>query len=302
MIFCDVGLNLLDDMFKGIYNGKQHHREDIVTVLDRAKSFGVSRNIVTAGCLREAQEALELSAKLNDFDIYTTVGIHPTRCGEFGDDFDAVANSLVTILSNGIASGKIVAIGECGLDYDRLHFCGKDQQMKGFLVQLDLAERFGLPMFLHNRNTSGDFLRVVTENRSKIRGGGVIHSFDSTLEEMNSLVDLGFYIGINGCSLKTDENLVVASQIPIDKLLIETDAPWCGVKNTHAGMKYVKTDFPTRKKEKYDPNFLVKDRNEPCKIIQILEILAALKGCDETELAHQIYRNTCELFFNGRQY
>ena len=95
----------------------------------------------------------------------------------------------------GKKNGKLVAIGECGLDYDRLYFCAHDLQEKGFRHQINLAERFNLPMFLHNRNTGGDFLKVVSECRSSIVAGGLVHSFTGEIDEMHALVELGFFIG-----------------------------------------------------------------------------------------------------------
>ena len=76
-------------------------------------------------------------------------------------------------------------------------------------------------MFLHNRNTGDDFVNMIKANRHRFTNG-VVHSFTSTVEEMKQLVDLGLYIGINGCSLKTEENLQVVKEIPRDRLMIET--------------------------------------------------------------------------------
>jgi TatD DNase family protein len=142
-------------------------------------------------------------------------------------------------------------------------------------------------------------LSVVQENRSRIKGGGVVHSFDGSIEEMHALVDLGFFIGINGCSLRTEENLRVAAEIPEEFIILETDAPWCGIKPTHAGFSHVTTTFPTKKPEKYEIGSMVKDRSEPCMIVQVLEILSAIRGVDPKTLAEIVYQNTERLFYGN---
>ena len=111
------------------------------------------------------------------------------------------------------------------------------------------------------------------------------------------LVFSGFYIGLNGCSLKTEANLEVVKTLPVDKLMIETDAPWCEIKPSHASFKFVQTKFPSVKKEKCTEDSLVKGRNEPCCIVQVLEVISAVKNVNIDEFADKVYKNTMDLFF-----
>jgi TatD DNase family protein len=125
-------------------------------------------------------------------------------------------------------SGYTVAFGEIGLDYDRLFLTGKEQQLKYFEAQLDVAIEIQLPLFLHMRAAAEDFERLLKPRLEKLPKRGLVHSFTGTAEEMRSLVNLGLDIGVNGCSLKTEENLEVVKEIPLDRLQIETDGPWVG--------------------------------------------------------------------------
>jgi TatD DNase family protein len=109
-------------------------------------------------------------------------------------------------------------------------------------------------------------------------------------------VDLDLYIGINGCSLKTQENIDAMCSIPLERLLIETDAPWCEIRPTHAGFKYVQTQFPSRKKEKWEEGCTVKSRNEPAMILQVLEVIAAARKEDIVSVANTVYENTMKVF------
>ena len=123
-------------------------------------------------------------------------------------------------------AGHVVAFGEIGLDYDRLFLSEKQPQLKYFEAQLDLAVEIQLPLFLHSRAASEDFEKLIAPRLAKLPRRGLVHSFTGTLDEMSRMVNLGLDIGVNGCSLKTEENLEVVKAIPLDRIQIETDGPW----------------------------------------------------------------------------
>lgn len=90
-----------------------------------------------------------------------------------------------------------------------------------FPVHFDLAKKHNLPMYLHSRNCKADFVRIVKENRSKF-STGCVHSYTGDQEELEQLLELDLYIGVNGCSLKTEENIEVMKKIPLDRLMLES--------------------------------------------------------------------------------
>ncbi|GFR44457.1 hypothetical protein Agub_g5717, partial [Astrephomene gubernaculifera] len=305
MRFIDIGANLLDDMYGGQYNDKSYHPPDLTAVLQRAWAAGVSRLIITAGSLEESRRALQLAQ--TDERLFCTVGCHPTRCGEFEahpGGPQAYMQELAAVLREGQRLGKVVAVGECGLDYDRLHFCDAPSQRRHFEGQFQLARESGLPMFLHLRAAAGDFLDIVRRHAADMPRGGVVHSFDGSAEEAAAVLQLPqLAIGLNGCSLKSEANLAVVATLPTERIMIETDCPWCEIRPTHAGRKFLSPaalagSSGAKDRKKHSAGCQVKSRNEPANIRQVLEVIAGVKGITELEpLAEQIYTNTAAMFF-----
>lgn len=191
---------------------------------------------MTAGSLAEIDEAADIKGN----NLFCTAGCHPTRALEV-EQYASGVSAYMDALADRIVAhkSKVVAIGECGLDYDRLHFCPADVQRRVFDAQLELAERVRLPLFLHSRAAHRDFVSILAPRLAGLRRAlsaddsgnehspgsvGVVHSFTGTTDEAAELVRLGLFIGVNGCSLKTAENLDVVRTIPIERLMLETGA------------------------------------------------------------------------------
>jgi TatD DNase family protein len=103
-------------------------------------------------------------------------------------------------------------------------------QKAAFESQLDVAveQKLDLPMFLHMRAAADDFVQILGQRLKHFSKKGLVHSFTGSVEEMRKMVDLGLDVGVNGCSLKTEENLDVVKEIPLERIQIETDGPWVG--------------------------------------------------------------------------
>ena len=285
----DIAANLSDATFRGKYYGKQKHECDLFSVFQRSKQVGCDRFLLAGGRAKDTIRSYEIAGQYEG--CYTTLGVHPCRAAEV--EPPTFVEELMTHYET--MKDKIVAIGECGLDYDRFNYADKDTQMAVFPPHFDLAERTGLPMYLHSRATEGEFNRLIRENRSRF-SGGVVHSFTGELEELNEILAMDLYIGVNGCSLKTQENIDVVKHIPLDKIMLETDCPYCEIRNSHASSKYVETKFQTKKKEKFNQEFMVNGRNEPAKIVQVLEAVSKILEVDKFELADVAYENSLKLF------
>lgn len=219
------------------------------------------------------------------------MGVHPCMCMEFvpkvGNEDKNIndesfakkyLDELINLTKDNI--NRVVAVGEFGLDFDRLGYCDKEIQLKFFDYQMQLLNEFQLPLFLHMRNATDETIGILKKHRDKWETvGGVCHSFTGTRECLQKVLDLGLYVGVNGCSLKTMENLDNVKRIPLDKLLFETDSPWCGIKKSHASYESIKTKYDSvNKAHLVDqcPNCTLSIRNEPCNMRQVAEVVHSI--------------------------
>ncbi|KAH6676152.1 TatD family hydrolase [Plectosphaerella plurivora] len=360
--YVDIGINLADPIYRGISHGSRRHPDDLDAVIGRAATVGCSKLIVTGSDFQSCRDAIQL-AKDYPGAVYTTIGIHPCSSAIFSSADAAESESISSdpdpskpvpehhapdpaktrtiiaeletlITSTRASTPGLVAFGEFGLDYDRLHYCSKTIQLHSFAAQLDLvvALKPQLPLFLHSRAAHDDFRSLLQEKfgpkLEKLERGGVVHSFTGTIEEARELMDLGLYIGINGCSFKTAENCEVVKQISLDRIMLETDGPWCEIRPSHEGYKHIIEKKPEAvngtgntenaaapkgkknqkkesevlerwkvvKKEKWQEGAMIKGRNEPCMIERVAKAVAGIKGISVEEVCEAAWRNSVEVF------
>ncbi|KAH3665332.1 hypothetical protein OGATHE_004148 [Ogataea polymorpha] len=248
--YFDVAVNLCDDMFKGKYRDNQHHESDSNSVLRRARLLNVDRILLTGSSYQESRWSIDEARRINAIgdvtqypQLYTTVGVHPCTVLEFEPDPESHLDKIRRLIKENLQDGTIRAFGEIGLDYDRLHHTPMEKQRLYFEMQLKLATEFDLPLFLHMRNALDDFLSILLPFIDGSRADGLVlknknvlvHSFTGTEQDLERILQQpSFFVSVNGCSLKTEENCAVAAKIPLDRLLIETDAPWCEIRRTHS--------------------------------------------------------------------
>jgi len=209
MDLIDVGANLTHKSFRG----------DLAAVVDRAAAAGVRRIVVTGASVPGSRAAADLAAS-RPGALYATAGVHPhdaSRCD------DRTLGDLAALA----ARPGVVAIGECGLDFNR-DFSPRPVQRRWFAAQVDLAIALGKPLFLHERDAAEAFLAILDERRDRLVPA-VVHCFTGTGDVLAAYLDRGLYIGITGwiCDERRGTHLrALVREIPADRLLVETDAPY----------------------------------------------------------------------------
>lgn len=161
------------------------------------------------------KQTVELCDKYDYF--YGAVGIHPECAAELPEDWLQQVEAL-------LSHPKIIAVGEIGLDYHWEDACPREKQKEVFIAQLELAKKYDLPVVIHDREAHGDMMEILRKYKPK----GVVHCFSGSVELARETVALGMYIGLGGVvTFKNARHSVeVAKDIPLDRLLTETDAPY----------------------------------------------------------------------------
>jgi TatD DNase family protein len=260
MKIIDIGINLMHRSFN----------DDREQVVRSAAEAGISPLIITGTSEKSSVLAAKYASQYPG-KLYSTAGVHP---------HDAKSCTPYTIRNLEKLARKdcVVAIGECGLDYNR-DFSPRDVQRKYFETQIELACKTGLPLFLHERDAFEDFYKILESYRKDI-SNMVVHCFTGRKEELQKYLELGCYIGITGwiCDERRGKHLIdLVKLIPQDRLMIETDAPFLTPRN-----------LDERPKD---------GRNEPRYLVHILDELAYHLDEEIEDLAEQTYKNT-KRFFN----
>ena len=242
------------------------YARDLEKVLQRARNAGVNR-MMTIG-INKRTSTIAVSLAQSHSEIYASVGVHPhdvKNCDE------SILQDLIILSKN----KEVRAWGEIGLDFNRMYSPGEDQE-KWFRRQLEIAGQLDLPMIFHERDSHGRFLEMLLNNCGPTIKG-VVHCFSGTPEELRNYLDLGLHIGITGIlTMKSRGTQLreMVRQIPAERLLVETDAPYL-------------TPSPERNRFRH---------NEPAFVKSVLLKLAEVRNENPGQLAQIIWENTNRLY------
>lgn len=238
------------------------HNNDLQNVIDAAHANDVGHILTIGVTLEEFPGIFDIATTYNK--VSCTVGVHPSE----EEAKEPSIAKLVELAQN----PKVIAFGETGLDY---FHCSGDLawQHQRFLKHINAAKEARKPLVIHSREASDDMYKILkNENASEV--GGVLHCFTGSYEDAKKFLDLGFYLGITGIvtfkkALQVQE---VAQKIPLNRLLVETDAPYLA-------------PVPYRGKQ-----------NEPAYVKYVAEYIAKLRDISYAEVAAQTTNNFCDLF------
>ena len=255
----DIGLNLTHKSFQS----------DLTSVVERARAVGVGRMVLTGTSVEGSRSTAQLAQELSP-GLYSTAGIHPHHATEFTEESLPALSALCE-------RTEVVAVGECGLDFYR-DFSPRDAQERCFRAQLRLAAELGRPVFLHERDAFEVFAAILKDFIADL-SGVVVHCFTGSEVALQRYLEMGCSIGITGwvCDERRGEGLrALVPGIPLDRLMIETDAPFL-----------LPRDLRPKPKS---------SRNEPCHLPHIGQAIADLRGLAIADLAEATTNNAQQFF------
>ncbi|MDI6835924.1 MAG: TatD family hydrolase [Rhizobiaceae bacterium] len=238
--------------------------EERDALVARAHAAGVGRMVTISTRVRKLDTLLAITDRHPS--VFCSVGTHPNNANE---ELDVTADDLVRLAEH----PKVVAIGECGLDYFYDTQTPEDQKT-GFLRHIEAARRTQLPLVIHSRSADDDMAAILTQETGKGAFPFILHCFSSGEALARTGVELGGYVSFSGILTfpKSTELRDIAKDVPLDRLLVETDAPYLAPK-------------PWRGK-----------RNEPSYVVNTAEVLAETKGVSFEEIARITTENALRVF------
>ncbi len=232
-------------------------------IIARAEQAGVERMVTICTRVRHFDRVKAIAERYEN--VFCSVGTHPNNAAE---EMDVTSDQLIAHANH----PKVVALGEAGLDY---HY-GKSKraQASGLRIHIEAARVSGLPLVIHSRDADDDMAKTLTHETGEGAFPAVLHCYSSGLDLALCGVELGLYVSFSGIlTFKNSTQLrEIAAQIPLDRLLVETDAPYLA---------------PTPNRGR---------RNEPSYVVNTAKVLAEIKGVSEEEIWQQTTRNFFNLF------
>jgi TatD DNase family protein len=254
----DIGVNLAHRSFHA----------DLKEVISRAFAAGVRTMIVTGTSVANSHEAQRIAAAYPG-QIFATAGVHPHDSQHCGDDTIGQLRQLSELK-------EVVAIGECGLDFNR-DYSPRPAQEKWFAAQVGLGEGLKMPLFLHERDARQRFCEILKAGRKETRA--VLHCFTGTREDLKAYLDMDLYISITGwiCDERRGTHLrELIREVPTNRLMIETDAPFL-----------LPRSMPGKPKD---------GRNEPAFLPHVLRAVAEALGKPTADVAEATTRTARDFF------
>ena len=254
--YFDIGANLTHKSF----------HKDFNEVIKEAKNNNLKKICITSTSIEDTKASLDIAEKDSDFFI-TTCGIHPHHADSFkNNDIEKIKDLCI--------HPSVKAIGEAGLDFNR-NFSNKKNQIRCFKSQIEIAQEFSLPLFMHQRDAHEDFIECF--KNIDLNVNAVVHCFTENESKFNEYLDIGFWIGLTGwiCDPvrgKHMDNLL--SSMPLDRVMIETDSPYLLPKNLKVKSR----------------------RNEPKFIEEVAKRIAYFQRKSLKEVSQIFYENSLKFF------